>query len=73
MVKVSSPAGAVPGRYLPRSQARLDDHLAAQGWTFTDQLGAARLYVQLGHRLWAMCRLYTYTRHFSVCQVSAPE
>ncbi|GAA5512993.1 hypothetical protein Dcar01_01717 [Deinococcus carri] len=71
VVKVSGPAGAVPGRYLLRSQERLDDHLAAQGWTFTDQMGAGRFYQQPGHRLTATCRLYT--RHFSVCQVSAPE
>lgn len=70
-VKVGGPAGAVQGRYLTRSQERLDEHLAAQAWRLADQTGAARFYRRPGHRLSATCRLYT--RQLGVCNVSAPE
>lgn len=71
VVRVSGPASGVQGRYLMRSAAQLDEYLAARGWTFADQMGAARLYRRPGQRLDGVCRLYT--GYFNACTVSPPE
>ncbi|EYB66910.1 hypothetical protein DEIPH_ctg064orf0085 [Deinococcus phoenicis] len=69
LIRVSGPPHRLDGRYLMRSQDELDRRLREAGWTFDDQMGAARFYQHGGKKLSTTCR--QFTRHFSVCEARA--
>ena len=64
----STSGGGFGGHSLLRRQQDLQPLAAAQGWTFTYQMGAGFFFVREGRRAVATCE--GFSRGFSACKVS---
>jgi hypothetical protein len=54
-------------RLLVRNNTALQHHLEAQGWTWTDQMGALSTYHQTSQVMYANCAMYS--RFYMICNL----